>query len=172
MKETTKEFYRYEDSTASTMRALGELFVRNAPELIVYKVVKETESSYGIQNWRDIIWIPKDQKNVSRPKYRETEADALHDYICRKKKQTKILQNYIDRTKMRLRTAQGMQDGGERFCEFFKEVSLPFGRSVCKNLRDSKCLLYDKEIETKDGWRMCCEGCKIPFYVKDKNDER
>jgi hypothetical protein len=171
-----KEFYRYEDCTTRTMRPLfgaDSIFTRNAPELIVYKVVKETEKRYGIQekNWHDIIWIPKHY--VKRPKYRETEAEALHDYICRKKKQLKILKNYIDRTSQRLRTAQGMADGGERFCEFPNEKAFPYGQSGCQHLKtqEDKCLLYDKKVETEGGWRKCCEGCKLPFYVKDKENE-
>lgn len=56
-----------------------------------------------------------------------------------------------------------------RLCEHPKQYQIPV-KALCPYAGFSTCQKYKQPIkENAEGWRVCCNECKIPFYIEGES---
>lgn len=89
----TTKLYRYEDSY--------EQFP-SQPSLMTFKVIRETEKSYLIDNWGVNKWVRQEGTNCFAW---DTKEKAIRNYLMRKRRQIKIYEKMLNRAKQFRRLA-------------------------------------------------------------------
>lgn len=109
--ELDKCYYRYEDANVykQGMKLFGKpMKTAYPPTLLIFKVVEIKEQRLCIVcqdcNFQE-RWI---KINANRPKYRDNKDDALRDYIIRKERQHKIIEDKLDDCQLRMREAKAL----------------------------------------------------------------
>ena len=90
--------YRYSDSYQQSP---------THPHLDYFKIVRETEKSYLIDDLGDEKWVRKEGTNIFAW---DTKEKAIYNYLMRKRKQIKIYESRILRAKQFRRIAAVMID--------------------------------------------------------------